>query len=266
MKTIRIVTILIPVLLVAGCNPFKKKTDPNAPEIAYEYYDNGKIKSEVSMVDTFRQGITKNYNRSGQLISEVMYEKDMKHGWAKNFYPSGQVHSKMMYQEDIKNGDEIWYYESGKEYRISPYVNGKREGMQKAFYENGNLKYEVPYKNGNVGTGLKEYSMNGELITDYPVIVIKEINNLARNNKYILRISLSNQAGKVKYYKGELDEGQFLGKTLMPLITEKGVAQYVISVTPGGTAVDKLNFIANYTTPMGNPCILQKKFNLNVRN
>lgn len=266
MKKILTSAIIILGMLTESCNYFRKQEDPSGPHIVREYYDNGRLQSEISAVGTIRQGITKNYDRSGNLAGEVMYFNNMKHGWATNYYTSGKVHSKIMYQEGKKDGDEIWYYESGQVYRVSPYTNGKLNGVQKAFYENGSLKFEVPYQNGNPGTGLKEFSKAGKLITDYPFIVIKEINHLAMNNMYILKLSLSNQSGKVQFYRDELDGGKYLTKNVMPMITEKGVAEYVISVAPGGMAVEKINFIANYKTPMGNPCLLQKRYNLAVRN
>jgi hypothetical protein len=265
MKRILICTIAV-IVLLTSCKFFRKNEDPSGPHIVREYYDNGRIQSEISAVGTLRQGITKNYDRSGNLASEVMYVDNMKHGWATNYYTSGKVHSKIMYREGKKDGDEIWYYESGRIYRVSPYANGKRNGLQKAYYENGSLKAEVPYKNGDPGTGLKEYSKEGKMITDYPVIVIKEINHLAMNNMYILNLSLSNQSVNVQFYRDDLDEGRYLTKKVMPMITEKGVAEYAVSIAPGGMAVEKLNFVAHYKTPMGNPCLLQKRFNLAVKN
>jgi hypothetical protein len=264
MKTI-IISAIIALSLLAGCNPFRKKEDPSGPHIVREYFDNGRIKSEISAVGTLRQGITKNYDRSGNLAGEVMYVNNMKHGWATNYYTSGKIHSKIMYQEGKKHGDEIWYYESGKVYRISPYANNKINGMQKGFYEDGSPKFEVLYKDGAPAAGLKEYSKSGKLITQ-PFIIVKEINHLAMDNQYILRLSLSNQSSKVQFYRDELEEGKFLSKTQMPLVTEKGVAEYVVFVAPGALAVEKLNFIANYKTSMGNPCILQKRYNLAVKN
>ncbi|MBN2272964.1 MAG: toxin-antitoxin system YwqK family antitoxin [Bacteroidales bacterium] len=266
MKRIVILTIVLPGLLAAGCNFFRKPDDTSAPRIVREYYDNGRIKSEITAIGTQRQGITKNYDKNGRLAGEVMYENNMKHGWATNYYPSGKIHSKLMYREGKKDGDEIWYYENGKAYRVSPYVEGKLNGIQKMYYENGKLKAEVPYKNGNPGTGLKEYTKDGKLITNYPGIVIKEINHLAMNNMYILNLSLSNKSRKVQFYMDRLIEDVYLAKNTMPMITENGVAEYVVSVAPGGMAVEKLNFIARYKTPLGNPCIIQKKFNLAVKN
>jgi len=265
MKKIPII-LIVAWTLVAGCKSSGKSEDPSGPHLVKEYYDNGRIRSEISAVGTLRHGITKNYDRSGNLAGEVMYVNNMKHGWATNYYASGRVHSKIMYQDAKKDGDEIWYYESGKVFRLSPYTKGKLNGVQKGYYEDGSLKFEMPYKNGDPGTGLKEYSKTGKLITNYPVIVIKEVNHLAMNNMYILKLSLSNQSGKVQFYRGELEEGKYLTRKVMSMISENGVAEYVVSVAPGAMAIEKLNFVASVKTPMGNPCILQKRFNLAVKN
>lgn len=219
------------------------------------------------MVDSVRQGITKNYDKSGHLVSKVNYENNRMHGVAYNYYPSGKVHSKIIYHEGRKNGNEIWFYESGKVFRISPFTNGKLNGIQQFFYESGRIMAEVPYKDNKPGMGLKEYNESGKLITSYPQIIIREINHLAMENKFILKISLSNKSGRVKFYTGKLDEGiYFNDRALIPLNTENGEAEYYVYVFPRGMVMEKLNIIANYKTPRGNPYIIQKKYNLAVKN
>jgi antitoxin component YwqK of YwqJK toxin-antitoxin module len=231
-----------------------------------EYFENGKLKSEISAVGSKREGITRNYDRNGKLAGEVYYLNNQKHGWATNYYASGKVHSRIMYQEGRKHGEEIWYYENGNVFRISPYAGGKLNGVQQFYYENGRLKAEVPYKEGNPGSGLKEYTKEGKRVTGYPTIFITEINHLAMNNIYILRLSLSNRSGRVQFFNDVLVDGIYLKKNMFQMITEKGIAEYVVSVKPGGVVIDKLNFVANYKTPLGNPCIIQKRYNLAVNN
>jgi antitoxin component YwqK of YwqJK toxin-antitoxin module len=249
------------------CDSFSIKNKKRGPHVIYEYYENGRLKSEISMKDSVRQGITKNYDKSGHLLSKINYENNQMHGVAINYYPSGRVHSKIIYQEGRKNGNEIWYYESGKVFRISPFINGKLNGVQQFYYESGSPMAEVPYKNGKPGAGLKEYNGSGQLITRYPQIVIREINHLATENKFMLKISLSNKSDKVNFYMGKLEDDRYFdNSSLTPLVTKNGEAEYYIYVFPGSRVMEKMNIIANYKTPRGNPYIIQKKYNLAVKN
>jgi len=267
MRIISIICIFIAGLVLAQCDFINNKNKKKGPHTIYEYYDNGRLKSEISMVDSLRQGITKNYDKSGHLISKINYVNNRIHGVAFNYYPTGKVHSKLNYYEGRKNGNEIWYYESGKVFRISPFVDGRLNGVQQFFYESGHLMAEVPYQKGNPGVGVKEYNESGKLITNYPHIVVQEINNLSAENKYILKLSLSNKSTRVKFYTGKLEDDKYFNESaLVPLTTKNGEAEYFVYIFPGGMIKEKLNFVASYKTSRGMIYIIQKNYNLVVRN
>jgi antitoxin component YwqK of YwqJK toxin-antitoxin module len=235
--------------------------------IIKEYHSNGKIKTEISSVGDLREGPTRNYSFQGQLLSEVNYVKNLKDGIAKNYYPaSGKLNSTLVYKHGVKEGDEIWYYESGQPYRVSPYINGEINGIQKLYYKNGELMAEVPYKNGNPGTGLKEYKKDGKLVTDYPSIVIRKEDHTQDANKIVLIISLSNKAEDVKFYEGSLLEGKYLDKKMLLLATQIGTTQIDFNLAPGASLNKRVPIAARFKTPMGNPCILFRSYNLEAFN
>jgi antitoxin component YwqK of YwqJK toxin-antitoxin module len=273
-------TVLIAFALLLSCNSPGKQgaktskdakndtiVDTSAVTILKEYFSNGKIKTETAAKGDLRHGLTKNYDRTGKLLSQVNYVNNTREGMATNFYAaSGKVNSTLVYKNGIKVDDEIWYYESGQPYRITPYKNGLANGIQKCYYEDGKIKAEVPFKNGNPGIGLKEYKKDGSLITDYPTLIIKQKDYLASANKVILNIELSDPYKEVKFYKGTLEEGKYITKKLFQLAAENSMAQVDFNVPPGSTVNQKVMIIANTKTPMGNPLILSKTFNLNVTN
>jgi antitoxin component YwqK of YwqJK toxin-antitoxin module len=241
--------------------------DTSAVTILKEYFSNGKIKTETAAKGDLRHGLTKNYDRTGKLLSQVNYVNNTREGMATNFYAaSGKVNSTLIYKNGIKVGDEIWYYESGQPYRVTPYVKGVANGIQKYYYEDGKIKAEVPIKNGNPGIGLKEYKKDGTLITAYPTLVITQKDYLATANKIILNIELSDPYTEVKFYRGVLEEGKFITGKLFQLATQNRIAQVDFNVARGSTVNEKVVIIANLKTPMGNPLILSKTFNVNVMN
>ena len=256
------------IFAVSCNNPADKQSETKVPGagIVKEYFSTGQVKTEISVVGQLRQGPTKNYNMNGVLISEVNYVNNVREGIAKNYYASsGKLSSTLEYKNGIKQGDEIWYFESGQPYRISPFVNGKIEGIQRLYYENGNLKAEVPFKEGNPGTGLQEYKMDGTLIDDYPEIIIVKEDYLATASKILLRIRLSNNSTKVKFYKGKLDNG-FLNKGLILMAIQDGIAQVDFNIPFGATIEQTVTINCNYKTPFGNPYITTKSISFIATN
>ena len=175
------------------------------------------------------------------------------------------MHSTVLFSNNKRNGDAVWYYENGKPYSINPFINGKLNGIQKKYYKNGKIMAEIPYKNDQPGIGLKEYKDNGELITNYPKIVIAEINHIESDNKFIINIYLSNRSKNVKFYLDNLDDNKYLKKYLYKIDTKSGMATRVYEVPPGYVKFQKLNIIANVKTGMGNPYIIQRTYNLAIQ-
>ncbi len=256
-------------ILVSSCGkPAKNETQP-APGtvIVREKYRSGGIKSESTVINDQKQGITKNFDLQGRLISEVNYVDNVKEGMATNYYAaSGKIYSTMMYKKDIKEGDEIWYYESGKPYRISPYIQDKIEGIQKYYYENGQLKAEVPYNSGLPGIGTKEYKKDGSLVTDYPEIKIIRQDHLQSANKILLLISLSQEVSEVKFYKGDLLDSQFLHEGMLQLATQNANTQIDFTVAPGDKISQSVVITANHRTSMGNHRVISKTYLLQAQN
>jgi hypothetical protein len=232
-----------------------------------EFHGNGMLKTEVSVVGDLREGLTKNYDRQGRLLSQVRYVHNQKEGTAINFYAeTGKINSTLEYRDGIKHGDEKWFYESGSVYRVSPYVNGVINGLQKLYYENGRPMAEIPYQNGLPGRGLKEYNADGSLVTGYPTLTIRKEDHLKDANKILLVIFLSNNAENVKFYKGTLKDNKYLDKKLLLLATQKGITQVDFNIPPGAMLTQTIYITANYKTPMGNPLILHKQYNLQAFN
>lgn len=233
--------------------------------IVRQYFSNGYLKAEITVKDNKRHGITKNYSSKGSLLSTVNYVNGKKEGQTTNYYSSGKVHSTILYKNGVKEGDAIWYYKSGKTYSINPFVNNKLNGVQKKYYENGKLQAEVHYKNGQPGTGLKEYTNEGKLITNYPEIIVQEVNQIATSDRFILKIYLSKRSADVQFYLDELDQGKYLKKYMYEIPTNNGVATRVYDVPPGYVKFQKINIIARVKTDFGNTYVTQRPYNLAIQ-
>lgn len=255
-----------------SCNLIQKKNeeastaDKEEIRIVREYFDNGRIKSEIEAKGSLRHGITKNYSKTGTLLSEVNFVDNKKEGPSINYYSSGKIHTRLMYKNGVKDGESIWYYESGKVFRINPFKNGKLNGTQKFYFKNGKIMAEVPYRNGQPGTGLKEYAESGELLKKYPSIRIEEDNQVFEHQNIILKISLSNQSSKVKFYFDNLLDSKFLDEKSIPVSVRSGISRKEFKILPGTEKKESINVIAVYTTNYGLPYVTQRTYHLSVAN
>jgi antitoxin component YwqK of YwqJK toxin-antitoxin module len=269
LKTVFFMSFFITLL---SCNLIQKKNeaadtgDKEEIHIVREYHDNGRIKSETEARGRLRHGITKTYSNTGILLSEINYVNNKKDGPSINYYTSGKVHTKLMYKNGVKEGESVWYYESGKVFRINPFKNGKLNGIQKFYFENGKIMAEVPYSNGQPGTGLKEYTESGELLKKYPSIRFEEVNQVFEHQNIILKISLSNQSSKVKFYFDNLIDGKYLDEKSIPVSVRSGIARKEFKILPGSEIKESINVIAVYKTKYGLPYVTQRTYRLSGRN
>lgn len=205
------------------------------------------------------------YEKSGALKSEITIKDNKKNGPAKKYYPSGELHTIVNYVDNIKEGETIWYYKNGQAYRITPYVHGKMHGIRKIYYENGKLQAEIPYKNGELTVGTKEYNKNGALISKIPKIIIETIDLLKLENKYILKIKLSNSYKKVEFFEEKTSTTG--NKILVPIsVNQSGTGKIEYYLSPGSFKMVILKIYAKYETKLGNPTLISTSYNLAIEN
>jgi len=99
--------------------------------ISYYYYEDGRLKSELSYVNGKKQGLNKEYNKEG-IIQSLKY------------YHNGYLTDK----EDINRVDR----------------NGAKQSVWKEFYPNGKLKTEKTYRDDMLDGLYKEFNKKGNLI------------------------------------------------------------------------------------------------------
>lgn len=261
--TIFIITYMV---CMSGCKEGKKNSHSEKNKTAYEYYEDGSIESEAEVKDGKAHGLLKKYTPGGILESVYTYNMGIMDGPAVTYYPNGQVRSKMYYKEGKRHGLIRQYYRSGELYRESPYENGKLNGMRKTYYKDGSVMAEAPFKDGYPGVGLKEYSMNGELTDDTPQLLIRPVDRLAMEDKYILELQLKPTKPGTIFYIGDLEDGKYIHIGLWPLEPQNGIARYVIKVRKGSFRMEVLTISAQYQTDKSNYGVVSKKFNLAVDN
>ncbi len=244
---------LLPAILVVffyGCLPIKKEDEKT----------NGKTKTE-------KDGVRKTHYPSGQLRSEVPIRNGKKNGLAKDFYSDGTPHFEINYVDNLKQGITRMYYQNGKLYEETPYEKDKVHGVKKRYRQDGKLFAEAPYQSDEPCMGLKEYLTDGSSKTKYPNIVVTPIDNILRDDRYILRLSMSDKTKNVTFYTGDLNDGCINSSLEQVYETpDKGVSEISIYLPQGTFLMEEINIVAKVKTALGNYYITQRKYNVAIEN
>lgn len=239
------------VVVIQGCIPVADK--PNTNIIKGK---DGKIISG---------DITKFWD-NGNISAEMTFKDRKLHGRAVKYYTDGKKRSEQNYNNGKLEGVQKRYYKSGALYKEEPFVNGKRHGLTKKFREGGLLMTEAIYKNGFPGIDLKEYLTDGKLKKKYPEIIVLEEETLRKNGTVKIKVMLSDESKKVKYYLGRLDEGKFLHKDLAEQYgIDNGVLTYTFSLEPGDILDHQFDFIAQTPTKLNNSFIVTRSYKFKIR-
>ncbi len=210
--------------------------------------------------------VVKSFYEDGKLKSYYTFnELRQKHGVAKTFNKKGKLTKTFEYV----NGEKvkaISHYENGQPLMEINYKSDNKDGLFKRYYESGQLESEVEYKENFPGIGLKEYMKNGQLKKDYPNLIIKPINQLTTNGKYIVEVYFDKNPGRGTYYIGELTEDKYLNYSIDELDRTNYRGRLTLKPAPGVIIMERLSFIGEFKTPTGNKYIVQKSFNLAIDN
>jgi hypothetical protein len=227
----------------------------------------GEKETKTSKKKADKDGINRTYYADGKLRSEVPIKDGKKNGLARDFYADGRPRLEIEYVNSVKHGLTKMYYQNGNIYEETPYENGNIHGVQRKFRENGKLSAEAPHASGEPCVGLKEYLVDGSPKKNFPTIVITPINNLLKQDKYTLKLTMSDNAKNVTFYTGKMDNN-CLGTNLERVFEtpQKGVSEISYYLSPGMYVMEELNIVAKVKTLQGNYYVTQRKYNVAVEN
>lgn len=174
------------------------------------------------------------------------------HGVKVSYYDDGKtVRSKSSWVHGSKNGAAAVYYKNGQLFEHCSFQDGSRHGVSKKYFKTGELLSSCTYEHGKVLPGLIEYSETGEKIS-YADITIREIDKLAWENKFILRIDANCSNRKVEIFRESTSSGV---KLKTPLEVKKGVAEDVFTVAQGDILMQSVNYVVEVNTNLGNTLV-----------
>lgn len=225
---------------------------------------NTKSKKKTDTTDGFK----KYYYSDGKLKTELIILNGKRNGNARIYYKNGKVSLEMNYKNGLRDGVSKRYYEDGTIYQETNYKDDKINGERKKYRENGKILSIAKYEKDLPCLNLKEVLQNGEIKNNYPQLIITPEDKLKREGVYIINLSLSDRVRKVNYYIGKLSSTGCLNDRVMMLHTDtkKDIGFVKYNLPPGGFMMEELNFIAEIETVMGNSYLTQKKFFVSIEN
>jgi hypothetical protein len=242
--------LILPVVFLFTCSVDNKKKDDR--------------KKEDKPV---RDGIAKAHYPNGRLRSEVPMKDGKRHGLAVEYYNSGKKYQEIHYVNGKHEGISRKYYDTGGLFEETPHDKGEIHGVRKRYHKNGKLSAEAPYHYGYPCMGLKEYLADGSPRSKYPTIVIEEVDNLLREDRYILRFRMSDNSKFASFYIGALSDN-CISESLekVPASSKRGVGEFSVTIPKGMFVMKEINVVAKVKTSLDNYYITQRKYNLSIEN
>lgn len=117
--------------------------------------------------NSMKTGVWTEYYQNGKVKSELTYVNNRPNGPAKTYFESGQLEEEGTWVGSRWTGDYKLYYENGNLRQSFKYnALGQRDGQQLYYHPNGKLAIDVTEKAGKEEGWKKEYNTNGELTTE----------------------------------------------------------------------------------------------------
>lgn len=177
------VVVMLLMLVVASCR--------NEVEVKKDYWENGKVKSELSYVDGELNGPCVWYMANGKPQMEVPYSHNKMNGLLRRWHENGNLMEESWYKDGVQDSvsrayslkglliEEGWYvdgklngeyhrwYENGQVFQEGGFVDDMMDGSWLIFYADGNLAAKADFDRG---TGVQtSYEQSGYkcLVTNY---------------------------------------------------------------------------------------------------
>ncbi|MDR3259058.1 MAG: dynamin family protein, partial [Fusobacteriaceae bacterium] len=142
------------------------------------YYENGKLEKKGIIINNFYEGLCISYYDNGKNKIEANYKNGELDGKYKEFYHNGNIKLVGFMLNNKLSGEYKEYNDKGKRIIEGNLIDGLKEGIYKTYYSNGKKEAELNFKNDKY-EGLQKFYYenkkirihanykNGELVGEY---------------------------------------------------------------------------------------------------
>lgn len=134
---------------------------------SFWYMANGKPQLEVNYRHNKMQGPTRRWHENGNLMEEAWYKDGVRDSVFRAYSLKGLLIEEGYYVDGKLNGDYRRWYENGQVFQEGQYVDDMMDGSWLVFYADGNLASKADF---DKGTGVQvSYEQSGYkcLVTNY---------------------------------------------------------------------------------------------------
>lgn len=213
-------------------------------------------------------GVVKSYRADGKLFSEITMMDGKRNGIARNYYSNGKISEEGTYKDDKKDGVYKLFYEDGTLMKETEYKENQLNGWTKKYRADGTQAWQAKFENDMPCANLVEYYLNGTKKTDYPTIVFEPVDRLKELGEFTLKMHLSDRSSVVTFYQGQLTPSGCFdeSKTAQVFSEKKGEGRLDYDLGPGGFRMEEIKIIAVVKTVQGNKYITTATYNLAINN
>lgn len=139
-------------------------------EVQRDYFDNGKAKSSVNVINGKKEGALKEFDASGNITAGKLYrnnklvgegitdETGMQQGLWKYFYDDGSIRSEGKYKDGKKTEEWKFFFNDNSIQQIGKYENDLPVSEWKWYFRNGKLRREETFIKGKEEGLSSEYN------------------------------------------------------------------------------------------------------------
>lgn len=129
--------------------------------------DKSVVIEEGNYVNNKKEELWKQYYNDGKIKTELTYKNNKADGYAKFYYENGKVSEEGLWQSNKWIGAYKMYFENGNlSYEWNYTEQGKRSGIQKYYHPNGKIMIEGDWQEGKENGIIKEYDDSGNLVAE----------------------------------------------------------------------------------------------------
>jgi antitoxin component YwqK of YwqJK toxin-antitoxin module len=205
-------------------------------DIKRDYYNNGRPKSSVNLINGVKEGVYREYDNLGKITGSKLYDKDkiiaeggivdargLQQGKWKYFYADGKIRMEGEFKDGMRDGLWKFFYPNQQLQQTGNYSKNQPDGEWNWYHTNNQLLRREFYKNGKEEGESVEYSETGAEITKGNYVNgLREGEWIFKNGEYIAQGNYveGNKDGLWKEtflngkpaFTGEYFEGQENGK------------------------------------------------------
>lgn len=155
----------IGIICFLSCSSSSHQQEASAFTLCQEFYDDGRLKSEVECKGGVFNGLYKEYHKNGDLWKEVHYQDNVVVDTTRYYYSrTGELLKEVPMKAGAREGISTEYYKNGQAKILTTFRANQLDGPKIWFTETGDTTQYISYQKGIPHGWVRAYRPDGSLI------------------------------------------------------------------------------------------------------